>query len=163
MSGRLNRQPTRLKDYDYSQNGYYYVTICTDDRKDWFGRVEKDKMVFNEYGVIAKRLWDEIPAHFEYARLDEYAVMPDHIHGIIIIDTDVGGRHACPLQKRHCQLLPVIIGGYKSAVARRLRMIGGIDFQWQRSFYDHVIRSEATLQQAREYINNNPLSASLGI
>ena len=114
------RKANRLKDYDYSQNGFYFVTICTKNKKEYFGKINDGEMVLNDYGEIANQLWLEIPDHFEDIKLDESVIMPNHLHGIIIIDSDeepVGNRHACSLQEgRQYQKLPVVIGSYKSAV-----------------------------------------------
>ena len=153
------RKSNRLEGYDYSKNGYYYVTICALNNIEWFGRVIEGNMELNEYGRIAKKIWLEIPRHFKNIKLDEFIIMPNHIHGIMIIDNaTVGGRHACPLQvKRQDQTISVVIGSYKSAVARYIhQLINGHCFRWQRSFYDHVIRNEKSLIKIREYIRNNP-------
>jgi len=154
------RKANRLKDYDYSRNGFYFVTICTKNRKEYFGEINDEKMVLNEYGEIAEKLWLEIPNHFEDVKLDEYIIMPNHVHGIIIIDSDeepVGNRHACSLQEgRQYQKLPVVIGSYKSAVTREINQIHN-EFQWQKSFYDHIIRNDKSLHRIRKYIHYNPL------
>jgi REP element-mobilizing transposase RayT len=86
--------------------------------------------------------------------------MPNHIHGIIIINENVGNRHACSLRRQY-QLLPVIIGGYKSAVSRRIHAHGFGDFGWQKSFYDRVLRGGKELEAIRVYIRNNPLQWDL--
>ncbi len=83
---------TRLKDYDYSQDGSYFVTICTKERELFFGEVQNNKMILNDLGVIAEKYWLEIPQHFENTELDEFIIMPNHIHGIIVIDNDRGRR-----------------------------------------------------------------------
>ena len=153
------RKPNRLKNYDYSQSGHYFITICTENRVEWFGKIENGEMLLNEHGIIAQRIWLEIPQHFGYISLDEFMVMPNHIHGIIVVGNNVGNRHACSLQKRQYQIIPVTVGSYKSAVARNIRQIKSNipKFVWQKSFYDHVIRDEISLNRIREYIRNNPL------
>jgi len=94
----MNRKANRYKDYNYSSPGYYFVTICTKDRLSFFGKIEDGKMILNEYGEIVKACWLEIPDHFPNIRIDEFLVMPNHFHGIIIINDPVGNRHACSLQ-----------------------------------------------------------------
>jgi REP element-mobilizing transposase RayT len=155
-----NRKPNRLYGYNYSQNGYYFVTVSTKDRCEWFGKIKNDIMELNEYGEIAKKAWLEIQNHFKNIELNEFVVMPNHVHGIIVI---VGDRHACPLQiKRQYQILPVVIGSYKSAVTRYINQIkNDKNFHWQRSFYDRVIRNENELAQIQEYILNNPKKLDL--
>jgi len=129
------RKANRLKDYSYSRNGFYFVTTCAKNRKEYFGEIKKGEMVLNDYGEIAEELWLEIPKHFEDVELDEHIIMPNHVHGIIIIDSDeepVGNRHACSLQEdRQYQKLPVVIGSYKSAVTRKINQTHN-EFNWQK-------------------------------
>jgi putative transposase len=85
---------TRLKEYNYSQSGYYFVTVCTENKEEWFGRIEDGRMVLNNYGEIAKDFWSEIPLHFEHVKIDEFKIMPNHVHGILIIeDNRVGNAY----------------------------------------------------------------------
>lgn len=81
-------ESTRLKDWDYSSNGYYYVTICTKNRENFFGEIKEGEMILSKTGMIADKFWCEIPDHFPFVILDEYIIMPNHIHGIIQIDRD---------------------------------------------------------------------------
>jgi len=82
------RKTNRLKDFDYSQNGFYFVTICTKNRKQYFGKINDGGMVLNDGGEAAEELWLGIPEHFQDVKLDEHVIMPNHVHGIIIIDCD---------------------------------------------------------------------------
>ncbi|HLD26663.1 MAG TPA: transposase [Patescibacteria group bacterium] len=165
---RRQRKPNRLRQYDYSQNGWYFVTICTKDKEEYFGQIKQSKMIMTDVGNIARKLWFEITKHFDMTSLDEFIVMPNHIHGIIVIGDNreiVGNRHACSLQnneyiKRNHQLLFTIIGSFKSAVSKIVRQQLLCSFQWQRSFYDHIIRNEQSLHKIREYIQLNPLKWS---
>ncbi len=96
---RPERKPNRLKEYDYSNCGWYYVTICTKNNVKHFGRIKNGEMFPNKLGKIAEKCWNEIPEHFPETELDEYVIMPNHIHGIIIIDNlNVGTRHALSLR-----------------------------------------------------------------
>jgi len=101
-----NRKRNRLKNYDYSNDGHYFVTICTKNRENFFGKIKDQKMFLNEIGKIAKICWLEIPKHFPNVILDEFVIMPNHIHGIIIIDNPinknentVGNKNFCSLQE----------------------------------------------------------------
>ena len=94
------RKSNRLKGFDYSRSGYYFVTICTLKRKEWFGEIGKGQMIPNTYGKIAQNLWEEIPVHFERVAVDEFTVMPNHIHGIVIIEGDVWNAYMRSLQDR---------------------------------------------------------------
>ena len=174
-----NRKPNRLKDYDYSQTGYYLVTICTQDKVNYFGGIEKGQMQLNDIGQIATDCWQDIPEHFRNTALDEFVVMPNHIHGIIIIKGDdfsrndgdgVGNADLRSRPKRCTQqhtdrskmYLSKIIHGFKSSVTRMVRKRGDNHiFGWQKSFYDHVIRNDADLHRVRTYIQNNPLNWEL--
>ncbi len=100
MSGE--RKNIRLKDWDYSSEGIYFLTICCRERKSFFGNIENNKMHLSEIGSIASRFWMEIPSHFPHVKLDEFVIMPNHLHGIIILDYYiVGPRHGVALQSTH--------------------------------------------------------------
>ncbi len=156
------RKPNRLRHYDYSQNGWYFITICTKEREEYFGKIQQGKMIMTNLGAIVLDLWLEIPKHFNMVSLDEYIVMPNHIHGIIVIDKNnliVGNADLRSLQTkiktkniRTKMLLSKIIHGFKSSVSRKINQT-----IWQRSFYDNIIRNEQSLCAIREYIRSNPL------
>ena len=149
------RKATRLKDYDYSTCGFYFVTICTKDGKEWFGEIESGEMIFSRSGRIAEKCWIDIPAHFKHVKLDEFIVMPNHVHGIVNI---VGNAYMRSLPNRTKMLLSSIVQQYKSSVTRKIRYSCNHNrFQWQKSFYDHIIRTERSFNNIREYIKYNPL------
>ena len=160
MNKRLNksysRKSNRLKGYDYSLCGYYYVTICTQNREEAFGIVENNLMIMNQYGEIVNNAWLEITEHFQNVKLDEFIIMPNHIHGIIIINNPVGTGHALSFINRNNDL-SVIIGSFKSAVTKQINQLNNGSFKWQRSFYDHVVRMDNSLNKIRKYIRNNHL------
>ncbi len=154
------RKSNRIAEYDYSQNGYYFVTICTKNKIEYFGKIENGKMVLNKYGEIAKKCWVDLPNHYKNCILDEWIIMSNHIHGVIVIDNPaiVGtGFKPVPtdiLIKKHS--LSEIIRGFKTFSSRRINeMNSDKNFHWQRSFYDHIIRGEKSLEKIREYIVNN--------
>ncbi len=159
------RKPNRLKEYDYSQYGYYFVTICTKNRKHFFGEILSDQINLSEIGNLVEQCWYSIPKHFPFIQLDEFVIMPNHIHGIVIIDSApaslVGTRHALSLPvNRRRQKLPIIIGSLQSAVSK---YTNHPLFAWQRSYYDHIIRNETSLNKIREYIRFNPEQWSIDI
>jgi len=98
-SQRRHRRSIRLREYDYSQAGAYFITICTHERICLFGDIMNGEMRLNEAGRIVQQYWDQIPQHFPHVELGEFIVMPNHVHGIIVIaeTPNVGARHAVPL------------------------------------------------------------------
>ena len=149
-----SRKPNRLKEYDYSKEGCYYVTICTGERREYFGRIENDKMILNNIGDVAKKKWEELPKYHN-VELVSFVIMPNHMHGVIIINDIVGAGPARPSKKNN---LSSIIGSYKSGVTRQINKINSAGFQWQRSFYDHIVRTDESLYKIRDYIVNNPIN-----
>ncbi len=159
------RRSIRLKEYDYSQAGGYFITICTHNWKNIFGKVVNGEMILNKYGKIVNEFWREIPIHFQNVEIDWFVVMPNHVRGIMIISdrSEVGAIHELPLQNiknaRRKMLLPKVIGYYKMNSTKQINIIKntpGIPI-WQRNYYEHIIRNEEKLYKIRQYIQNNPL------
>jgi len=161
-----DRKRNRIHGYDYSENGYYFVTICVDDMKiNRFGEVEKGKMVLNKFGEIVQKQWEWLINQYAYVESDVFVVMPNHVHGILIIDRNllnnsVGTGRDLSLQ---IKIKPVfeLIGAFKTTSSKLIHQNGLVSFFWQRSFYDHVIRVEESLDKIREYILNNPIKWDL--
>jgi REP element-mobilizing transposase RayT len=155
------RKQTRLKNYDYSQHGYYFVTICAQNREQWFGKVEKGEMILNPYGKIVNECWDDLPEHYAHCSLDSFVIMPNHVHGIIVIDNDKTVGNGLKPFPTHG--LSEMIRGFKTFSSRKINegIKSDNKFQWQKSFYDHIIRGEKSLDLIREYIQNNPLKWEL--
>ncbi len=146
----------RLQNWDYGSNAAYFITICTHNREHFFGEIENNKMKLSEIGEMANKYWYEIPEHFPFVKLDAFIVMPNHIHGIIIIDKPVP-----PLPRKNkfgtqSQNLASIIRGYKIGVTKNAKKINPL-WQWQSRFYDHIIRNEKSFINIRNYIIENPL------
>jgi REP element-mobilizing transposase RayT len=152
------RKPNRLREYDYSNPAWYFVTICADKHANHFGDIRHEKIYLNDVGKIADKFWNEIPEHFPNAEIDEYIIMPNHIHGIIIIN-DVGdAKFASPTTDRTKMLLSKIVQQFKRAVTVEIKSKKLSEhFVWQRSFYDRIIRNERELFNIRKYIKQNPL------
>ncbi len=166
----------RLKNWNYSSNGYYYITICTKNREHFFGNIKNNKVILNKIGEIANKNWIDIPNHFENIKLGNFIIMPNHIHGIILI---VETLHATSLHNNDIQnnknydiqnnqndcfskispkpkSLSAIIRSYKSSVTRIVREKFDETFTWQPRFYDRIIRNEKELNIIRNYIKENP-------
>ena len=155
-----HRKLIRLKEYNYALPGEYFVTICTHNHECTLGEILDGEMRLNEIGKIVEKCWKKIPSHFINMELGEFVVMPNHLHGIIIINEQVehiktnihvGVQNFEPLQ------LGSIIRSYKAAVTRECRHCRYQDFRWQRNYYEHIIRSDKELNNIREYIVNNPM------
>ena len=174
-----NRRSIRLKDYDYSRAGAYFVTVCAWQRECLFGEIVDGEMRLNEYGNIVKACWDDLPNHYPHTVLDAFVIMPNHVHGIITIVDDArdvnanigigagsvgAGLKPAPtktVNKRHG--LSEIVRAFKTFSSRRInetRDNPGCPV-WQRNFYEHVIRNEEELSGVRQYIIDNPLKWEL--
>ncbi|RKY37505.1 MAG: hypothetical protein DRP78_00965 [Candidatus Omnitrophota bacterium] len=143
----------RLEGYDYSQSNYYYVTVCTDNRKGQFGEIKDNRMLLNYHGQIVKQQWQWLAKQYSYITLDEYVVMPNHVHGILIINKRTG--HDLSLQIK-IKSLSSLIGAFKTTSSKLIHQNGLSDFTWQRSFHDHIILNDKSLTKIQEYIINNP-------
>ena len=166
---RYRVESARLKNWDYSANGYYYITICTKDRIHYFGNIINDEMILSKIGNMAYKYWQEIPNHFPFVRLDEFIIMPNHVHGIVVIKNDT-----CNVETLQCNVstdtdnfhskispksksLSTIIRSYKSICTKTInKSKNEIFFAWQPRFYDHIIKNEKELENMRNYIFYNP-------
>lgn len=163
------RRSIRLKDYDYTQSGAYFVTICTHGRECLFGEIDANgNMILSQYGEMVQDEWFKTAIIRSYVDLDAFVVMPNHVHGIILITSDapVGAtRRVAPTPNDHhnpkgpkSKSLGAIVGSFKSSVSRHInewRETAGAPV-WQRDYYDVVIRNEAMLNTRRQYIETNP-------
>ncbi|MBI9071846.1 MAG: transposase [Melioribacteraceae bacterium] len=156
-----HRKANRIKNYDYSNSGYYFVTICTKNNKHYFGDVCNGKMVLNNNGEIVDKWWNWLSEQYNYCFLDEYQIMPDHFHGILIIDREnVGTSRNLSLPKK-VKSLSELIGAFKTKSSAEIHKLGKSEFNWHRSFYDRIIRNEKELFETRKYIIQNPLKWEL--
>ena len=159
------RRSIRLKGYDYAQAGAYFVTICVQDRECLFGQVVEGEMRLNDAGLVVQAVWDELPDHYPGVNADTFVVMPNHVHGIVIL---VGaGPRACPNSGQPQGVaptlsLPDVVHRFKTLTTKRyvsVKICGWSPFHgklWQRNYYEHIIRDESSLHCIREYIATNP-------
>ncbi|MBW1772336.1 MAG: transposase [Deltaproteobacteria bacterium] len=179
---RPNRRSIRLPGYDYSQAGAYFVTICTKNRECLFGDMVNHEMALNNAGRMVEIVWNELPEYYPRVSTDIFQIMPNHIHGIIII---VGATpRGCPTTPRGCPTsgqaqgpaptggtagvgrtlsLPDIVHRFKTMTTKRyadgVKQYGWPPFPgklWQRNYYEHIIRNKNEMVRIREYITNNP-------
>lgn len=176
---------SRLQSWDYGKNGAYFITICTKNRMHFFGEIVNGEMQLNQCGMIAEQYWIEIPNHFPFIELDNFVVMPNHVHGILIIDkTKIGNvnRHADAVEtpklgvstrvnapvndttksksggknaKWNPGTIGVAVNQYKRICTIDIRKIIS-DFAWQPRFHDHIIRNAESFERIQNYIANNP-------
>jgi putative transposase len=161
-----NRRSIRLSGYDYAQSGAYFVTACIQKRVCLFGSIVNGEMQLNDAGRIVQEVWRDLPARFPQVRIDNFIVMPNHIHGIIL----VGAQFIAPSNSPpdivesptgsaigRAPTLGEIIRAYKAISTREIRRAVKADFSWQRNYYEHIVRNEESLNRIREYIVNNPI------
>lgn len=172
-----HRRSIRLKGYDYTRAGWYFITICVQNRECLLGAIRNGEMVLNDYGKIAAGEWVKTAEIRANITLDAHVVMPNHLHGIIVINPDGVGAtghvgaigpvapttfpitptsDSSPIPRLYPNSLGAIIGQYKSVVTKKIRKTGLPGFKWQRDYYEHIIRAETDLQRIREYIQTNP-------
>ena len=157
---RHHRRSIRLKGYDYSQAGAYFVTICTQNRELLLGEIVNGTMRVNPFGEIANACWDDLPRHYPYVKLDTFVVMPNHVHAIIgLADDAIAGAdfNPAPAGTRHG--LAEIVRAFKTFSARRINILRNTlgTPVWQRNYYEHVVRDETDLNNIRQYVINNPV------
>ena len=171
-------ESTRLRNWDYT-HGTYFITICTRNRINFFGEIKKDKINLSKIGEVARQCWLEIPSHFPSVVLDEWVIMPNHVHGILTIHENNepkfnAANEYCGRDAKFCvstidsfrqrfgrsfgpqsKNLASVIRGFKVGVKKWTTMNNEI-FDWQPSYYEHIIRNEIVLKKIRRYIQNNP-------
>lgn len=159
-----HRRSIRLKGYDYTQPGTYHITLCTKARQCLFGDVVKGEMRLNSLGYIAFTCWQAIPNHFPHVELDAFVIMPNHLHGILVItDAIVGTQQCCvptveQFGKPVAGSIPTVIRSYKGAVSKCINVICNTKSIsiWQRNYYEHISRDQQSLGNIRQYILENP-------
>ncbi|MFM7450600.1 MAG: transposase [Leptolyngbyaceae cyanobacterium] len=142
-----HRRSIRLQGYDYSQLGFYFVTICTWQREHLLGDVINFNVKLSRFGEAIQYNWRILPNKFKALEIDEFVIIPNHIHGILHITQD------------NQDSLSEIVRNFKTSSARRVNQLRGTKGipVWQRNYYEHIIRDQNSLEKIREYISNNPL------
>ncbi|MFA6458282.1 MAG: transposase [Patescibacteria group bacterium] len=179
--GKYRIKSTRLRNWDYSADGYYFITICTKNRENFLGEICNKKMFLSPIGKIVQKYWQEIPQHFPNTKLDEFVVMPNHVHGILIIDNwndktvetpqwgvstkGVSTKGVSTNMVKTCNphhnpewksgTIGVIINQFKSICTKHAREIRQ-DFAWQARYHDHIICDDKEHNNIQVYILSNP-------
>ena len=157
----------RLQTWDYSNNGAYFITICTKNKHHFFGHILNQEMQLSEIGKLAAEFWNEIPIHFPFVELANFVVMPNHVHGILIMNHTVETRLIASVQggtggfsgDKNPMLgnsISKIVCWYKGQCSFECRQIIP-DFGWQSRFHDHIIRNSKSFDTIQNYIEQNPL------
>lgn len=163
---RSSRRSIRLPGYDYRQAGVYFVTLCTYQHASLFGSIIDGDMILNKLGTVVAEEWQRVAEFRRNVKLDISVVMPNHLHGLVIIEfwqgsnsiqssPAAGDKTSGTLQ---ADSLGAIVGQFKLAVSRqaKLRQLHSHKLIWQRNYYDHIVRSEKSLNEIRRYIIENP-------
>jgi REP-associated tyrosine transposase len=159
-----DRKRIRLKGYDYKKPGYYFITINTNKCIQDISKIINGKVELNELGKIVNDVWNDLPNHYPNRELDEYIIMPNHVHGIIRLINSREGFITLPNKnektKKMNHGLPEIIRGFKTFSSKTIneRIKPVPKFGWQKSYYDRIIRSERELDNVRKYILRNPIN-----
>ncbi|MCA9886532.1 MAG: transposase [Anaerolineae bacterium] len=165
-----NRRSIRLPYYDYTDEGAYFITICVAQYHCLFGQVGDRGVALNRVGQIALTAWKELPTHFSRIQLDQFVVMPNHVHGILFFSDKLqnleqtGPQNAASLHPLRtfgplkAGELGTIVRSYKSAVTRQVNLLRQTPGHvlWQKNYYEHVVRDEPDLNRIRDYILTNP-------
>ncbi len=168
------RKSVRLQSFDYSQAYWYYVTICIKNLKWVFGDVSGETMKLNKYGKIVEENWKLLENQFENIKIDKFVIMPNHFHGILIIGkpmpqnskssglmnqapTVINKASSWIMTKNEMITLGKIIRFFKARSAKQIHDSGSNDFEWQRNYFEHIIRGEKDLNNICNYIRVNPL------
>ncbi len=154
-----HRRSIRLQGYDYTQNGAYFVTICTAQRECLFGNInDTGEMLPNATGKLIEEHWLAIPNHFPFVELDTFMVMPNHIHGILMLFSDASKNPEVRFGKPAAGSLGMIIGNFKASASRNINRLNppALTPLWQKNYYDEIIRNEKMLNAIRSYIEANP-------
>jgi REP element-mobilizing transposase RayT len=162
--------PSRAQWWDYRWNAAYFVTICTRNRAHYFGEIKDGKMQLSSVGILADVFWHESKNHAKDIELDAFVVMPNHIHGILIINGNddktfenrptvnenatIGQQR---FQNQGKNSVSSLIGSYKAAVTKHANRLG-LEFGWQTRFHDHIIRNDTELERIANYIENNVMN-----
>ena len=159
-----NRKRNRLFGFDYSSEAIYFLTICCKDREHHFGKIEKDKLILNEFGKITNTQIQWLEKQYPYFVLHNYVVMPNHVHILceILIDKDcddnVGVGRDRPLLQSAPKIKSIseLMGAFKTTSSKKIHLAGNESFQWQRSFHDHIVRNDNSYKNISNYITQNP-------
>lgn len=168
FKGKYRAETARLKGWNYGAAGYYFVTICEKNRNRVFGDIVNATVSLSSLGLAARKCWLEIPEHFPFVELDAFCIMPNHIHGIIVISdrNSVETQDFASLREPgnkfgpQSRNLPSVVRGFKIGVTKYART-NDIPMEWQPRYHDRIIRDEQELFAVRTYIHNNPLEWAL--
>lgn len=144
------RKKNRLKGFDYTSDRLYFVTSCVNNMKPYFGEIIDGQMINNINGDVAVIQWEWLQKQYSYLTSHGFVVMPNHIHAVI------GIRSELAKENQKIKSISEIMGAYKTTTSKQIHLLGCKEFQWKRSFHDHIIRNERSYWNILNYIENNP-------
>ena len=159
MTPRYRHASIRLPWWDYSQAGWYFVTMCTQDRRCVLGEIVEGEVVLSSAGLVVEEEWRRTAMIRDHVNLDEFVIMPNHLHGILVFTgaaEKTSHRDVSTKSRLKPHSLGAIIGQFKSVCTKRIRGAGFSQFGWQSRFYEHIIRDEQSVENIRQYIVDNP-------
>ncbi len=153
-----HRHSIRLKEYDYSQAGAYFVTIVAWQREMLFGEIVDGEMALNDFGKIVAEKWKWLETQYEYVELGAWIIMPNHHHGILVIHDGRGGSRPAPTSPIKHKPLGGLIGAFKTVSTKQINLLRDTEGQvvWQRNYYERIIRNESEMDRISRYIEANP-------
>jgi len=155
-----HRRSIRLKGYDYSQAGAYFITIVAYQRECVFGEVVNGEMQLNDFGKIVDVTWQWLENQYPYVELGARVVMPNHSHVILIIRNERRGGSRTAPTKGPIKRKPLgrLIGAFKTVSTKQINLLRGTEGQtvWQRNYYERIIRDEREMDRIYRYIESNP-------
>lgn len=146
----------RLKNFDYSQPGAYFITVCSFQRQNVFGNINSAEMSLNQYGEIVKSAWSQLPQHFPLMVCDSFVAMPNHIHCIIVLNGLMNAAQSTQTKTPELYNIVRCLKIFSTREINALRNTPGATV-WQRNYYERVIRNEDELNRIRTYIISNPM------
>lgn len=171
------RRSIRLAEYDYRQPGVYFITVCSKDRESRFGDIVSGRMRLNAAGRTVQSVWQDLPTHYPNLDIDAFIVMPDHFHGIVVIQPSVGAIHESPVpalchrraiqesplpmtqSERRGMTLPKLVGRFKMQTAKKIINASATtpgQPLWQRNYWERILRDDRECAAVRRYIRENP-------
>lgn len=152
------RKRNRMRGFDYTSEAIYFLTVCCKNRTQWFGEINDGRMELNAHGAIVQQQLEWLPGQYPYFKIHNSVVMPNHVHLLCeIVHFHVRTGRDLPMQcPPKIKSISELMGAFKTTSSKQIHLAGNIAFEWQRSFHDHIVRSDESFDRIDDYITNNP-------